>query len=53
LRKYKGQECILYDIADDLTYKGRPNTIIKHFVERVKIYNAESFDYKVYPIELK
>lgn len=52
LRKFQGQTCILYDIADDLTYKGRPNTIINHSVERMKIYVEEQFDYRFYQIGL-
>jgi superfamily II DNA or RNA helicase len=52
LRKYKGQTCTLYDIADDMTYKDRPNTIIKHSMERIKLYNEEQYDYKLYQIGL-
>lgn len=43
----------LYDIADDLTWKSRKNHTIQHFVERIKIYNEEKFDYKIYTVELK
>lgn len=43
----------LYDIADDLTWKSRKNHTIGHFVERVKIYNEEKFEYKIYTVELK
>lgn len=42
----------LYDIADDLTWKSRKNHTMNHFVERIKIYNSESFNYKLYPIDL-
>lgn len=43
---------ILYDIADDLSWKSSRNHTLNHFVERVKIYNSEQFKYKVYNIEL-
>jgi len=43
----------LYDIADDLTWKTRKNYTILHFVERMKIYNEEKFDYKIYQVNLK
>lgn len=43
----------LYDIADDLTWKDKKNYTILHFVERMKIYSEEQFDYKIYPVNLK
>jgi superfamily II DNA or RNA helicase len=43
----------LYDIADDLRYKKHMNYTLKHFVERVKIYNEEKFSFKIYKIGLK
>lgn len=43
----------LYDIADDLTWKSKKNHTIQHFVERIKIYNEEKFNYKIYTVELK
>jgi superfamily II DNA or RNA helicase len=43
----------LYDIADDLTWKSKKNHTIQHFVERIKIYNEEKFEYKIYTVELK
>ena len=46
-------QATLFDIADDLTYKSRKNFTIEHFVERMKIYNDEKFDYKIYTINLK
>ena len=45
-------ECVLFDIVDDLTYKNKQNYVYRHFLERLKIYNEEQFDYKVYNIEL-
>ena len=46
-------KAVLYDIADDLVWKGRKNHTIKHFVIRIKIYSEEQFDYKIYNMELK
>lgn len=42
----------LYDIADDLSYKSHKNHTINHMLERVKIYSAEKFPYKIYPIKI-
>lgn len=54
LRKADNKDiCTLYDIADDLSYKKHQNHTLKHFIERIKIYNAEKFDYKLYRITLK
>jgi len=43
----------LYDIADDLTWKSRQNFTLRHFMERINIYNEEEFDYQIknLPIE--
>lgn len=46
-------EAILYDIADDISYKARKNFTLEHFIERMKIYNDEKFEYKIYTINLK
>jgi superfamily II DNA or RNA helicase len=43
----------LYDIADDLQYKSKVNYTLHHLYERVKIYNEEQFDYKLYKIKLE
>jgi superfamily II DNA or RNA helicase len=43
----------LFDIADDLTHKSRKNFTLDHFVERMKIYTAEKFEYSIYNIDLK
>jgi superfamily II DNA or RNA helicase len=53
LRKAEGKEkAILYDIVDDLSFKGKENYAMKHFKERVKIYTEEDFDFKTYKVEL-
>ena len=43
----------LFDIADDFRIGKFTNYTLKHFVERVKIYDEEKFNYKFYNIELK
>ena len=46
-------KAVLYDIADDLRSGDHTNFTLKHFTERVKIYNEERFNYKIYKIALK
>lgn len=46
------QKATLYDIADDLSWKSRNNYTLEHFAERVKYYNDEKFDYKIYQVKL-
>lgn len=46
-------EATLYDIVDDLQWKNKKNFAVKHFMERINIYSSESFDYKIYNIDLK
>jgi hypothetical protein len=54
LRKSDSKDnATLYDIADDLTWKNKKNYTILHFIERMKIYNEEQFEYKIYPVNLK
>lgn len=43
----------LYDVVDDLTWRKRQNFALKHFLERVKMYDADQFDYDVVEVELK
>lgn len=42
----------LYDIVDDMTDKSHKNFAVKHFLERVKIYNEEKFKYKLHRVNL-
>jgi superfamily II DNA or RNA helicase len=42
----------LYDIVDDMTDKSHKNFAVKHFLERVKIYNEEKFKYKLHKVNL-
>jgi len=54
LRKSETKDqAMLYDIADDLSWKSRKNHTIGHFVERCKIYDEEKFEYKIYTTRLK
>jgi len=43
---------ILFDVADDFSYKKYKNFTLQHFIERVKIYNEEKFKHKVYQIKI-
>lgn len=43
---------VLYDIADDISWKSFQNHTIRHFSERVQMYNQEKFEYKIYTITL-
>ena len=54
LRKGENKEsAVLFDISDDFRIGKFTNFTLKHFVERVKIYEDEKFTYKFYNIELK
>ena len=53
LRKGDNKEvATLYDVADDLSYKSYNNHTLKHFAIRIKLYNEEEFDYKIYKIKI-
>jgi superfamily II DNA or RNA helicase len=43
---------VLYDIVDDCSVKSKQNFSVKHFIERVQIYNEEKFDFKIHTITL-
>jgi len=54
LRKGNNKEkAVLYDISDDCTHNNRKNYTLNHFIERVKLYNEEEFNYEIVPINLK
>ena len=54
LRKGKDKvKATLYDIADDCTTKSKRNYTLNHFIERIKIYNEENFNYEIITIQLK
>jgi len=53
LRKSGTKEtCNLYDIGDDLSWKSHKNYTLLHLIERIKIYNSESFSYRSFSINL-
>ena len=45
-------ESVLYDIADDLSWKSKKNYTLLHMIERIKTYNEEQFPYKIYKVDL-
>lgn len=45
-------EATLFDIADDMSWKQKKNYTLLHFMERIKIYNEEKFNYKIYKVSL-
>ena len=42
----------LYDLVDDISWKSKKNYTLLHFIERVKMYDDEKFDYKIYNVNL-
>lgn len=44
--------CNLYDIVDDISTKSWENTTLKHFHERVSIYDSEQFNWSLTRIKL-
>ena len=42
----------VFDIVDDLSYNNRENYTLKHFKERIEIYNKEEFNYEIIPVKL-
>jgi len=54
LRRSETKEAAtLYDISDDLSYKGKKNYTLNHFMERVNIYTSEHFPYQIYTIPIQ
>jgi superfamily II DNA or RNA helicase len=54
LRKGENKnKAVLYDIADDLTYKSKKNYTLNHLIERIKIYNEEKFNYEIIQLDFK
>jgi superfamily II DNA or RNA helicase len=42
----------VYDISDNLNYKSKKKTGMKHLTERIKLYVAEGFDFKTYEVNI-
>ena len=54
LRKSNNKtKAVLYDIADDITYKSKNNYTLNHLIERIKIYSEELFNYQLHKINFK
>lgn len=46
-------ECMLFDLCDDLKWKSWKNTTLNHAMERYKIYAEEQFKMKIIEVEIK
>ena len=54
LRKGENKnKAVLYDIADDITYKSKKNYTLNHLIERIKIYSEEKFNYEIIQLDFK
>jgi len=47
-----GQMTVVYDLADDLSWKTRKNYTLNHAIERVKLYAREKFNFKTHEVPL-
>lgn len=47
-----GEPSVLFDIADDYRHGKKQNTTYRHFMERLEIYEQESFDYKLRVLDI-
>ena len=53
LRKSNTKSSVLiWDICDDFTYKTKKNFTLRHFEERINIYNEESFSYRIDEVKI-
>ena len=53
LRTSSSKDSILvFDIADDMSHKGRRNFTLNHFLERLNIYNEEKFNYEISKVKI-
>jgi superfamily II DNA or RNA helicase len=46
-------KAVLYDIADECSFKEKKNYTLNHLIERIKIYNEEKFNYEIIQINFK
>jgi superfamily II DNA or RNA helicase len=47
-----GKGTVVYDISDNFSWKKKKNYTMQHAIDRIKIYDKESFEYKVYEIPM-
>ena len=53
LRQGENKDSVLiFDIADDMTFRNQSNFTLNHFQERIQIYNTEQFNYEISRINL-
>ena len=53
LRKSESKKsAVLFDIADELKWKRKYNHTLKHFAVRLKTYDDEQFQYKIYKVKI-
>lgn len=45
------KSAVLFDIADDLRYKKSVNYTLNHYMERIRLYSEEKFQFKIYKID--
>jgi len=48
----KSKSLRLFDIADDLSYSSRLNFTLRHFKQRLNIYDEQGFNYKIDKVKL-
>jgi superfamily II DNA or RNA helicase len=54
LRQGNNKDSVLiFDIADDMTFRNQNNFTLNHFQERINIYNAEQFNYEISKVKLR
>lgn len=54
LRLHDSKDCaILYDLVDEMSYKKRKNFVLRHFLQRIKIYDHEQFNYTTKTFKLE
>jgi superfamily II DNA or RNA helicase len=45
--------CVLFDIADNLSWKSRKNYTLDHLIERLKIYAEEKLPYRILTVPIR
>ena len=43
---------LVFDISDDISYRGQRNFTLNHFLERLNIYNEEKFNYEISKVKI-